>query len=317
LPGFAVAGAVSDASGATRQCQEAQPDIVLVDAALPGGEGFSAVQDIMAYRPTPILVLAPSVTGSEAFQALALGALDVLARPAGGRSGNFAAELTQRLRLLSGVRVIQHVRGRRRRRPDAVPEGPPVVGIAASLGGPRALAQLFKGLPRDLPAPLCLVQHISEGFVGGLAAWLSSESGLVVREAQDGDPLVPGVVLVAPSGVHLIAGEAGKVALDDGPAVEGFKPSGTRLFRSLAERYGRRVIGVILTGMGRDGADGLQAIRAAGGHTLAQDEATATVYGMPRAAVEAGAVERVVSIDDMATALVALVSEPPPGGDGR
>jgi len=161
--GFLVAGVVRTAAEATRRCQDLQPDVVVVDAGLPADEGFTAGQDIMAFRPTPILVLAGAGGGKEAFRALAMGALDVMPRPAAGREG-FARELLHRLKLLAGVRVIQHVRGRRhKKRERAAPAGPPVVGIAASLGGPRALAILLKGLPRDLPAPVCLVPHISDG----------------------------------------------------------------------------------------------------------------------------------------------------------
>ncbi|MGC4113370.1 MAG: chemotaxis protein CheB [Myxococcales bacterium] len=307
--GFSVAGVVRTAAEATRKCQDLQPDVVVVDSALPADEGYTAVQDIMAFRPTPILMLAGAVGGKEAFRALAMGALDVMPRPAAGREG-FARELMHRLKLLAGVRVIQHVRGRRnKKREQTAIAGPPVVGIAASLGGPRAVAILLKGLPRDLPAPVCLVQHISDGFVDGLTGWLASESGFRVKEPVDGEALVPGTVFVAPSGVHLTIDESNRVVLEESPAFEGFRPSATKLFHSLAQHCGPRTCGVVLTGMGRDGADGLLAIRNAGGRTLAQDEATSTVYGMPRAAVEAGAVERVVSIDEMASVLNAVVRE--------
>ena len=308
--GFVVAGVVRTASDSTRKCQDLQPDVVVIDSALPADEGYTAVQDVMAYRPTPILMLAGAVGGKEAFRALAMGALDVMPRP-GPDTEVFARELLHRLKLLSGVRVIQHVRGRRNKKRDrsAAPEGPPVVGIAASLGGPRALAILLKGLPRDLPAPVCVVQHISDGFVDGLTGWLASESGFSVREAVDGEPLVPGTVLIAPSGKHLIVDEGDLVCLDDSVPFDGFKPSATRMLASLAARCGPRAVGVVLTGMGRDGAEGLLAIRRAGGRTLAQDEATSTVYGMPRAAVEAGAVERVVGIEEMAAVLVSVVRE--------
>jgi two-component system chemotaxis response regulator CheB len=276
---------------------------------MAGGRGFAAVQEIMAFRPTPILVLTDSPSSPAGFQALAMGALDVMVRPCGGAPPDeLVRDLASRLKLLSGVRVITHVRGRRfRKRSGGAEEGPPVVGIGASLGGPRALAVLLKGLPRDLAAPICIVQHISQGFSHGLASWLSSESGLVVREAREGDALSAGAVLVAPTGAHLAVGDRGQVVLDCGAPVDGFRPSVTALFNSLAQRYGRRAVGVVLTGMGRDGAVGLSSIRAAGGRTLAQDEATSVVYGMPRAAVEVGAVERVVAIDEMAEAVVALV----------
>jgi len=311
-PGFVVVAQVGDADAACRSCEDLQPDICVVDAGMPLDEGFVAVQDIMAFRPTPILVLTDSTENQAAFDALALGALDVMVRPSRpGVDEGFRKDLCARLRLLSGVRVITHVRGRRqRKRPNEVlTDGPPVIGIAASLGGPRALAVLLKGLPIDLKAPIIIVQHISQGFAQGLAAWLQSESGLLVKEAEEGELLTPGKVLVAPSGFHLTVGPDEDVVLDDGPAFDGFKPSATVMFSALARRYAARAIGVVLTGMGRDGAEGLAAIRAAGGRTLAQDEATSVVYGMPRAAVEAGAVEKVLPLEELPEAVASCVRQ--------
>lgn len=308
--GMRVVEAVAHAGAATRACGELSPDVVVVDSTVKVAEGFAAVQDIMAFRPTPILVLSDAPEGQEAFEALALGALDVMRRPDPGASPEHLAELAGRLRLLSGVQVITHVRGRRSRKRTPDPcDGAPIVGIAASLGGPRALAVLLKGLPRDLAVPICLVQHISSGFSQGLASWLASESGLPVKEAGHGEPLAAGRVYVAPTGAHLTVGARDEILLDRGPAIDGFRPSATAMLASLARRYGRRAIGVVLTGMGRDGADGLAAIRAAGGRTLAQDEATSVVYGMPRAAVEAGGVERVLALEEIAEAIVGLVRQ--------
>jgi two-component system, chemotaxis family, protein-glutamate methylesterase/glutaminase len=310
-PSFAIAASLHDGLKAASICQELQPDVAVVDTTMPGGTGFTTVQDIMAFRPTPILVLTDAVGSKGAFQALSLGALDVMALPDSRPREQYAEELCHRLRLLSGVRVIQHVRGRRGRKvaPVVAVDGPPIVGIAASLGGPRALAVLLKGIPRGFPAPICVVQHISDGFAQGLAAWLSSESGKPVKEAEHEERLRPGAIFIAPSGRHLTIGENEEVLLDDGPPLEGFRPSATRMFTSLAQRFGPRVVGVVLTGMGRDGAEGLAAILAAGGKTLAQDEATSVVYGMPRAAVEAGAVQRLMPIDEMAEAVVGQVRE--------
>ncbi len=307
--------AVVDASEASTEivaaCQEAQPEVVVVDAGLPERAGFSAIEDIMAYRPTPILVLADSQNSAAGFEALSMGALDVLALPAFGEEADFRQQLARRLKLLRGVRVIQHVRGRHaKKRPVKTGlGGPPVVGIAASLGGPRALANLLRDLPRDLPAPMVVVQHISDGFSTGLASWLAGESGLEVLEAQDRQPLRPGVVLVAPTGAHLKVCGDDQIELDRGPAVGGFRPSATVMFDSLAHRYGPRVVGVVLTGMGRDGADGLLAVRGAGGRTLAQDESSSVVYGMPKAAVEAGAVEAVFPLEELPDAIDERVRE--------
>jgi two-component system chemotaxis response regulator CheB len=306
---FAIVAAVRTASAATRACLDQAPDVAVIDAGLGAGEGLRAVQEVMAYCPTPILVLTAAPEGQAAFEAMNLGALDAMGYPGpSAPSAAFGEELRQRLKLLCGVRVITHLRGRRSR-PRGAREGCLAVGVAASLGGPRALSTLFKGLPRDLPASVLVVQHISDGFSRGLASWLASESGLKVKEAEHGEALVPGVVLVAPSRHHLLVGDEGRVVLDDGPPVEGFRPSATALLRSLARHFGPRAVGVVLTGMGHDGAQGLAAMRAAGGRTLAQDEASCTVYGMPRAAVEAGAAERVVGLSHMARAVTELVRQ--------
>jgi two-component system chemotaxis response regulator CheB len=177
--------------------------------------------------------------------------------------------------------------------------------IGASLGGPRALASVLKALPPTFPAPIAIVQHIADGFTEGLAGWLQQESHLEVREARDGDPLRPGRVLLAPSGSHLVLAE-GVAHLSDALPVDTFRPSVTPLFLSAASAYGGRACGVILTGMGRDGAEGLKAIKDAGGPTLAQDEATSAVFGMPKAAIDLGAVDRVLQLDDIPRALLEL-----------
>ena len=179
------------------------------------------------------------------------------------------------------------------------------MAIGASLGGPRALAAILRALPASFPVPIAVVQHIADGFTEGLASWLASESRLQVLEARDGERLRAGRVLVAPTGRHLLVAD-GVARLSDAPPVDTFKPSVTPLFLSAARVYGARACGVILTGMGRDGAEGLRAIHAAGGPTLAQDEATSAVFGMPRAAIELGAVDRILPIDDIARALVEL-----------
>jgi two-component system chemotaxis response regulator CheB len=179
------------------------------------------------------------------------------------------------------------------------------VAVGASLGGPRALATLLRALPPAFSLPLAVVQHIASGFAEGLAGWLGQESGRVVRVARDGDALVPGAALLAPCGHHLEV-ERGRVRLTDAPPIDTFRPSVEPLFRSAARAYGRAACGVLLTGMGRDGAEALKAVRDAGGVTLAQDEATSAVFGMPRAALEAGAVDRVFPLDAIARALGGL-----------
>jgi two-component system chemotaxis response regulator CheB len=276
---------------------------------MPDADGFSGIARIMAETPTPILVLTANREEAVGFRALSLGALDILEKPQATTDlEDFGRLLRSRLRLLAGVKVIRHMRGLRDRAAHRVARATrraDLVVVGASLGGPRALATLLRGLPAGFAAPIAVVQHIADGFTDGLASWLASESRLDVRAARDGDRLKPGRVLVAPTGRHLLVAD-GVARLSDAPPVDTFKPSVTPLFLSAASAYGARACGVIMTGMGRDGADGLRAIKDAGGPTLAQDEATSAVFGMPRAAIELGAVDRVLPLDELARALVEL-----------
>jgi two-component system chemotaxis response regulator CheB len=308
-PAFEVVASARDGAEAARLVRTLRPDVVTMDLQMPEADGFSGIARIMADTPTPILVLTSLPAQVVTFQALSLGALDILEKPDPSADLDaYGQTLRSRLRLLAGVRVIRHPRGLRRPPGGGRPRGErtSIVAIGASLGGPRALATLLRGLPARFPAPIAVVQHIADGFTEGLAGWLDQECAVGVRVARDGDPLEPGQVLLAPTGRHLRVGPA-RVRLSDEPAVEGFRPSVTPLFQSVAQAHGPRACGVLLTGMGRDGADGLVALRAAGGHAIVQDEATSAIFGMPRAAIEAGAVDRVLALDEIARALMELV----------
>jgi two-component system chemotaxis response regulator CheB len=266
-------------------------------------DGFTGIARIMAETPTPILVLTANRDEGAAFRALSLGALDVLDKPDAAEDlGAYGARLRAQLRLMSGVRVIRHPRGlpaSRVARPAT--SRPEIVVVGASLGGPRALAALLRGIPATFPAPILMVQHIADGFTAGLARWLAEETTLDVREAREGEPLRAGCVLLAPSGRHLVVSR-GVAHLSAAPPVEAFRPSVTTLFASAADAYGARACGVVLTGMGRDGADGVRALKRTGACVLAQDEATSAIFGMPRAAHEAGA-DRLVPLEEMARLL--------------
>lgn len=308
-PAFEVVATAADGNEAARLAHALRPDVITMDINMPDADGFSGIARIMAEAPTPILVLTATPEETVGFRALSLGALDILEKPqAEVDLDTYGATLRSRLRLLAGVRVIRHLRGLRAQRPRASrPTGrADVVMVGASLGGPRALAAMLRVLPAGFAAPILVVQHIADGFTEGLASWLDQESGLTVRTARDGEALGPGLVLVAPTGRHLVV-ERGRARLSDAPAVDSFKPSVTPLFLSAAQVYGARACGVILTGMGRDGAEGLRAIKRAGGSTIAQDEASSAVFGMPRAAIEAGAVDRVLPLEEIPHALVELV----------
>jgi two-component system chemotaxis response regulator CheB len=292
--------------------RERSPSVIVMDFGdRVGADGLIAIESVMAEQPTPILVLfRQHPPDDEAFLALDRGALDLLEWPDKPTPAHWQ-DLSRRLVLLSQVRVVQHVRGKHRQRTATSQALPafPLVAIASSLGGPKALSHLLSMLPSDFPAPIVICQHISSGFTEGLARWLSTGSALEVIEGEHGASLRAGTVYLAPSGAHLQVSRAGKVVLDPSPAINGFRPSCDALLESVAEVFARRAIGLILTGMGRDGAAGLKQIRLRGGRTIAQDEASSAVFGMPREAIALGAAEEVLPLDQIAAALVRLVQE--------
>lgn len=303
---LAPAGNVCAFSEALEGVQRLHPDVVVVD--LSGQEALKAIERVMAERPVPVLALHPGVlSGAEAFQALAFGAVDVVDRPAEPGT-DFWQTVGRKLMLLAEVRVSRPVQVQKPNVRPAATEAPyPLVAIASSLGGPKALSVVLKMLPKDFPAPVCICQHISHGFTEGLAQWLGSESPLRVVEATDGEEMVPGSVYIARSGSHLVVRTKGRLVLDPSPPVRGFRPSCDVLLTSAAESFGTRVLGVILTGMGRDGARGLKEIRERGGRTIAQDKASCAVYGMPKEAVRLGAAEEVLSLDQIGPTLIQWV----------
>jgi len=307
-PGFELAAVAGDGEEAARLVKRLRPDVITMDLNMPDADGFAGIARIMAETPTPILVLTAHPSEGAGFRALSLGALDILEKPPERANLlDYGRTLRTRLRLLAGVKVIRHPRGLKDRI-SAAPrraEPPELVVMGASLGGPRALAAILTRLPASFPLPVAVVQHIAVGFTGGLAGWLDQECALAVAEAVEGEPLRPGRVVLAPSGRHLLV-ERGQVHLSDAPPVDTFKPSVNPLFVSAARHYGPRACGVLLTGMGRDGAEGLKVIKDRGGTALVQDEATSAVFGMPRAAIELGAADRVLPLSEIPRALVEL-----------
>ncbi|MEX2182991.1 MAG: chemotaxis-specific protein-glutamate methyltransferase CheB [Chloroflexota bacterium] len=316
---FELVAAVPDGAAAVDAVARLRPAVVTMDLHMPHLDGVEATRRIMREVPTPIVVVTASseVDGRMTYDALAAGALSVVARPVGPSDERFAARrdaLLAELRLMAGVRVVRRIERGAPRAPTP-PLNPPrpvrVVAIAASTGGPAVLYRLLGDLPRDFALPILVVQHMSEGFIGGLARWLSDAAPAPVRIARDGDVLAGGVVLLAPDGSHLRVTAGGTVRLDPGPPIGGHRPAATALFDSVAEAYGDGAIGVILTGMGRDGVDGLARLRATGAVTLAQDAASSAVYGMPDAAMKAGAVERSLSVEELGPTIAALTITPP------
>ena len=321
-PTFEVVAEAADGRQAIELCERHRPDVVSMDMVLPVMSGLAATEWIMAYCPTPIVVVSASMNRGEVFRtydAIAAGAVDVLPKPTGDvASSEWAARLKFVLRIAARIKVVTHPRGRlgavnaQSVAPPQPPPGSParVVAIGASTGGPSAVRRLLMDLPAGFPVPILLVLHIGAPFDESLADWLDAQTPHRVAFAVDGENLFDGPprVRMAPGNHHLLV-ERGKVRLGSGPERHSCRPSVDVMFESLATEVGASAAGVLLTGMGRDGADGLLAIRRAGGHTIAQDEATCVIYGMPRAAVEIGAAASVLSLDAIAPALRRLTGE--------
>lgn len=282
------------------------PSVVVVDLEDASLEGVAAIEMVMAEQPVPILVLsAPRTNKQDAIRALGAGALEIAEVK---DTADSMKALHRQVQFLARVKVVKHVKGSKRlTKTEGERPNHPVVAVAASLGGPKALARLLSALPRNFEAPITLCQHITPGFADDLARYLAVETGHDVIEAIDGQLLKPGRVFVAPSERHLLVQHDGSLKLDPGPPVGGFRPSCDVLLRSVAAAFGSAAIGVVLTGMGKDGARGLKEIRARGGHTIAQDQATSVVFGMPGEAIALGAAERVLPLEEIAGQLVKWV----------
>jgi two-component system chemotaxis response regulator CheB len=291
-----------------------RPDLVTMDIMMPVMDGLTAIQNIMAYNPTPILVVTSSGEAEVAYKAISSGALEVMQKPDMSLGPVEWEGFVRRVKLLSKVKVITHVRGRGPASTqvlpimgsDARPAGSqrPILVVGASTGGPAALAKLLGGLPPELTSGVVIVQHIAEGFVPGLVSWLSTVTMLNVKAAEQGAVIEPGTVYIAPTGTHTAIASGGRISLLDQPPVDSQRPAVDVLFESVPLHYGRRAIAVLLTGMGRDGARGLKAIRDAGGRTIAQDEASCVVFGMPKAAIDLDAAERVLPLSEIPAAIV-------------
>jgi two-component system, chemotaxis family, protein-glutamate methylesterase/glutaminase len=303
-----VVGAFETAEATLAALDGLSPDLITMDLELPGMQGLEAVEEIMSARPTPVAVVSSHVTARSdvAGAALAAGAVDALAKDdldLLDPDGLPASTLRRRLQLLSRAHVVRHPRaglraraGRGRKTRTAA-----AIGICASTGGPQVLGALLRALPPAFPVPILVVQHMTAGFLEGFGEWLQRSVALPVRLAGDDRPLERGVTL-APPAAHLLVTADCRLRLDRHGPAEGHRPSGDALLKSLAETLGEEAVGVVLTGMGRDGAAGAAAIAAAGGLAVAQDESSSTIYGMPRAAAEQGATE-VLSPADIAAML--------------
>lgn len=333
---FEIIDAVADGERAVDRVGSLRPDLVTMDLHLPGIDGLEVTRRIMRRSPTAIAIVAAStsIDHSTIFEALEAGALTAVQRPVSPGQPDY---LRRRRQLLAELRSVAHAsfpdsrvpatkEGRTVSRPAApsktdgaaapsrsprlAPRPIDIIAIAASTGGPQALRRLLSGLPSVGLPPIVVVQHITEGFVAGLAEWLDSATPGAVRIAVDGERLVSGVTLLAPDDLHLTVTREGRVRLRTSPAAGSHRPSATVMFDSIAAAFGARALGIVLTGMGRDGAAGLLRIRQAGGLTIAEDPATAVVGGMPGASIALGAAGHVLPLEAIGPSLLTVLPRP-------
>lgn len=327
-PEIEVVGEAEDGKSAIELCQRHRPDVITMDMMLPVMSGLAATEYIMAHCPTPILVVSSSVNRGELFktyEALAAGAVDVFEKMNGAESdGDWARKFVSTTKLVARIRVITHPRERLRNlgRPAAAAAAPQplardrscrkpeIVVIGASTGGPAAIVEVLRSLPPSFQLPVLFVMHINEPFGAAFADWLDGQTPRRVVHAKDGEPVSSAIgrVAMAPGGRHLVV-QGGSLRLTGDPERHSCRPSIDVLFESVAREYGSSAAACLLTGMGRDGAAGLLAIRQAGGLTIAQDEATSIIYGMPREAVMLGAAERVLPLGEIGAAFAAAAGE--------
>jgi len=296
-----------------------QPDIITMDMDMPVMDGLEATRQIMAYHPTPILIVSSSVFKlgmDKVFKAISHGALDVIDKSELEFIGDKKAgeTLIAKIKFLTSVRVTDQSLVRSHHERSAADLKVPkkkasdkIVAIVASTGGPQALLKIFQRLPEDFPCGIVVVQHITSGFLSGLVDWLAKECKIRVKIGEDSEEIRPGVAYIAPDNFHMRVKEGGKISLSDEPANNGHRPSGDILLESVAKTYGKGSVAAILTGMGRDGAMGMEAIKQSQGVTIAQNEKSSVVFGMPSAAIEMKVIDKVLPLDKIAEEIVFMV----------
>lgn len=325
-PQIEVIGTAEDGQAALEFVSRDRPDVVLMDVFMPKMDGFEATRRIMEAHPVPIVMNSASMKKEEVgttFRALEAGALAFVEKPVGPGHPEFEkmiAELVQLVKLMSEVKVVRR-RPAGQRPPPVAPAcptlkvssavgHPELVAMGASTGGPSAISDILEALPADYPIPVLIVQHITAGFLGGMIDWLQRHSQMPVQLAQDGVHPRPGHIYFAPDAYHMGVSGGGRIQLSDEAPENGLRPAVSHLFRSVANQYGAKAVGVLLTGMGKDGARELKSLRDRGAVTIAQDAETSVVHGMPGEAIRLNAATYVLPPDEIAVVLKELTRRP-------
>jgi len=327
-PNIHVCGMADNREDAVAMVKGHHPHLIILDSCLKRTSGYEVAEAIMKVRPTPIIMVTASsdTLADTPARAFGCGVLEVIKKGDLYRwrtRPDVAAGFIRKIKLISKVSrlsIKKHFEAAeaRLRTPDSVKrvsldtignqkDGAKGIAIVSSTGGPNALIQILRALPADFPTPILIVQHMSPGFIQGLAEWMDHEEHIRVRVAQDNEALLPGEALLAPDRAHLTVAKNHRIKLLQSPPLGGHKPSGNTLLKSVGEHYGPQALGIILTGMGNDGAQGMAALKAAGGKTIAQDKTTSVIFGMPGSAINLGVVDHVLPLSQIPSAIKRFV----------
>ncbi len=311
-PEIEVIATARDGEDAIKKVEKLRPDVVTLDVEMPRVDGLTALAYIMNKSPLPVVMLS-ALTGEgtkATVKALSYGAVDYIQKPSGTISLDIEKirdEIIRKVKLAANARVRKlKLENRKPKKIDFHSFTKKLVVIGASTGGPQALVEIISHLPKNIPASILVVQHMPKQFTRSFAERLDSLSEIEVEEAEEGDRIIEGKALLAPGDYHMLVNNS-KITLDDGPKINSVRPAVDPTMISAAEAYGENVIGVILTGMGNDGAYGIKVIKEKGGTTIAQDESTSVVFGMPKAAIATGCVDKVLPLHEISKEIIALL----------
>ena len=307
-----IIGEATNGKEAVESVKEKKPDIVTMDIEMPVMDGLEAIEHIMSSTPVPILVVTTRGDAHTAYAAISKGALDLVQKPDVNLEG--AREFIDKIKLLSKIRVITHISVKRTAKEMEIQKpvfsgkaDDRIIAIASSTGGPEALSIIFSRLPEKFPFPIVVAQHMSDGFVPGMVEWLKNISRLNIKVASKDEALSGGVVYVSPSENHIEINETKRISFVERHPKDIYRPSCDVLLSSVARIYGKKALGVILTGMGSDGAAGMKKIKDTGGITIAQDEKTSVVFGMNKVAIDSGCIDKILQVDEISDKLVQLI----------